>query len=67
MENHITLEIIEQASPPETPSLIKYISSNELEDFDEFDSEFPSPNSKVRLLFKSFLLLLIKFKMPISF
>ncbi|RHN50927.1 putative voltage-dependent anion channel [Medicago truncatula] len=46
MENHITLEIIEQASPPETPSLIKYISSNELEDFDEFDSEFPSPISK---------------------
>jgi len=54
MENHMTLEITEQTSP-ETPSLIKYISSNEIEDFDAFESQFPSPISKVRLLFKSFL------------
>jgi len=54
MENHITLEITEQASPPETPSLIKYISSNELEDFDAFDSQFPSPISKVRLFLSHF-------------
>lgn len=48
MENHITLEITEQASP-EIPSLIKYISTNEL---DGFDSQFPSPTCKVRLFLK---------------
>lgn len=45
MENHITLEITKQASP-EIPSLIKYISTNELDGFDTFESQFPSPTSK---------------------
>jgi len=61
MENHITLEITEQASPPETPSLIKYISTNELDGFDAFESQFPSPTSKVRLFLKYFLLFMIRF------
>jgi len=51
MENHITLEITEQASP-EIPSLIKYISTNELDGFDAFESQLPSPTSKVRLFLK---------------
>lgn len=46
MENHIALEIIEQASPDQTPSLLKFISSNELNGFDTFHSQFPSPTSK---------------------
>jgi hypothetical protein len=51
MENHIALEIIEQASPDQTPPLLKFISSNELNGFDTFHSQFPSPTSKVRLSF----------------
>ncbi|KAK2366466.1 SLAC1 proteinue [Trifolium repens] len=46
MENHIALEIIEQASPDQTPPLLKFISSNELNGFDTFHSQFPSPTSK---------------------
>lgn len=61
MENHITLEITEQASP-EIPSLIKYISTNELDGFDAFESQFPSPTSKVRLFLKQILLLMTDFR-----
>lgn len=50
MENQTTLEISEQTTP-ETPSLIKYISSNELDGYDAFESQFASPISKVRLFF----------------
>lgn len=42
----MTLEIIEQSSPG-TPPLIKFISSNEVDGFDDtFHSQFPSPNRK---------------------
>lgn len=55
MENHMTLEIIEQSSPG-TPPLIKFISSNEVDGFDDtFHSQFPSPNRKVRHFFTTFM------------
>lgn len=43
MEDHIMGEFAEQGSP-EVPSLIKYISSNEVAGFDTGDSQFPSPS-----------------------
>ena len=47
MENNIVIEITEQRSP-EVPSLIKYISSNEVDGFDTLGSQLPSPAAKVR-------------------
>ncbi|PNY15131.1 S-type anion channel SLAH3-like protein [Trifolium pratense] len=47
MEKHIALEIIEeQSSPDKTPPLLKFISSHELDCFDSFHSQFPSPTAK---------------------
>ena len=49
MESNINIELAEQGSP-EVPSLIKYISSNELEGFDTGDCQFPRPSAKVRYI-----------------
>ncbi|KAE9592543.1 hypothetical protein Lal_00028566 [Lupinus albus] len=43
MENNIQCELSEQGSPI-VPSLIKYISSNEVAGFDTSDSQCPSPS-----------------------
>ncbi|XP_058779025.1 S-type anion channel SLAH2-like [Vicia villosa] len=45
MDNHVSVEITEQDTF-ETPSLIKFISSHELDGFDTFHSQFPSPARK---------------------
>ncbi|KAK7315177.1 hypothetical protein VNO77_33712 [Canavalia gladiata] len=45
MENIVSIEITEQASP-EIPSLIKYISSSEVAGFDTADSQLPSSYAK---------------------
>lgn len=47
MENHVMIEIAEQDNF-ETPSLIKFIASNDVDGFDTFHSQFPSPTCKVR-------------------
>ncbi|XP_061351910.1 S-type anion channel SLAH2-like isoform X2 [Gastrolobium bilobum] len=44
MENNLNIEIAEQGSP-EVPSLIKYISSNDVAGFDTVDSQFSTPTS----------------------
>lgn len=58
MENHVSVEITEQDTF-ETPQLIKFISSHELDGFDTFHSQFPSPARKVRIAFFFQVLLLI--------
>ncbi|CAK8532888.1 unnamed protein product [Lathyrus sativus] len=45
MENHVTVEVGEQENF-ETPALNRFISSNDLDSFDIFHSQFPSPTYK---------------------
>lgn len=52
MENHVMVEIAEDNF--ETPSLIKFIASNDVDGFDTFHSQFPSPSRKVRITFQCF-------------
>jgi len=51
-KNIINTEIAEQGSP-EVPSLIRYISSNEIAGFDTSDTQLPRPTAKVRLFFST--------------